>query len=255
MKIKKIGIVGLGLIGGSLALKLLIEGYDVSAYDPNLKSNSVRLDSSKLVLNENLKFLDTCDLVFICVPLRHIVESIEEIQPYLKSGSIITDVGSVKSFVCDKVKEIFKRNDCCFVGGHPMAGTEKSGFENSFPELFEGKTWVLMSENEELKSVIEKTGAKVLITSAEKHDKAAALISHLPLLLSIGLLKTLENLSDQELKTLAMQMASTGFNGMIRLAKGNSVLNTDLLSLNKLNLKEAYERFLKEIWAVQDSNL
>ena len=145
-----------------------------------------------------------------------------------------------------------------------MAGTEKSGFANAFPELFENRPWALTppiqryedqpssgAENLELKMellehIISLTGARIIHCSAEEHDKAVSLISHLPLFLSICLLNTVNNLSDDAVRTLALSLASSGFDSMTRLARGNPVLNADLLTLNELEVLNAYKNFLNE---------
>lgn len=254
-KNKNIGIIGLGLIGGSLALKLIEQEYKVYGFVRDLarfKSSqkvSSQTEKSFAKLTENFEDLKDCDIVFVCTPLRLISGTLREIQPFLKPNSITTDVGSVKSLICEESKKFF-RSDCFFVGGHPMAGTEKAGFNNSFPELFESKKWVLIEDKSlapelisPLKKIINSTGAIIVETDAHKHDQAVAYISHLPLLLSIGLLETVNSIETQELKDLALDLASSGFESMTRLAKGNQVLNEDLLSLNLEQINTCFRDF------------
>ena len=131
-----------------------------------------------------------------------------------------------------------------------MAGTEKIGFENAFAELFTNRPWALMTEAQkfpELIELISLTKANIIFTAAQEHDQAVSLISHLPLLLSIGLLNTVNNYADSNIKDLALQLASSGFDGMTRLAKGNQVLNEDLLKLNSSQIQKAYLQFCQEI--------
>ena len=246
-----IGIIGLGLIGGSLALTLAAQNKKVVAIVQN-PSEILAKHNFELVTN-NLEALNQCDLVFICTPLNSIPALIQTIQPYLKSNCCVSDVGSVKSFICQTALN-YMRPDCSFIGGHPMAGTEKAGFENAFAELFEGKTWALIGNNLQnnlLTNTIESTGAKIIWTKAAEHDKAVSLISHLPLMLSMGLFNTLENLADPEIKKLAQSLASSGFAGMTRLAKGNSELNHDLLHFNQAEIKLAYNQFMIEVERIQ----
>jgi arogenate dehydrogenase (NADP+) len=244
----KIGIVGLGLIGGSLALRLAAEGFKIVAVvrdTQNFAQTPFELVSS------NPKELANCDVVFVCVPLNAVVQTLQDMQPYLKSGAIVSEVGSVKGFICEAAAELM-RKDCYFIGGHPMAGTEKVGFANAFATLFEDRPWALMQNNyaeqtQTLSQIVQKTGAKLLLTNPQEHDKAVALISHLPLLLSMSLLNTIENLQDQKLKELALSLASSGFESMTRLAKGNQELNKDLLKFNEKNLQESTDEFVKTL--------
>ncbi len=236
----KIGIISLGLIGGSLALRLIEQGFDVYAFTTN---KNLILKNGKAFTNyEKLK---ECNIVFICSPLNKILDILKEIQVYITANTIISDVGSVKSFICKEAQQII-RSDCEFIGGHPMAGTEKQGFENAFPSLFENRSWVLMKENKLLESIIQKTNANIVYTCPEKHDQAVAFISHIPLLLSLGLHNLIENIKDPEIKELAQNLASTGYEGMVRLAKGNQTLNQDLLYFNKENINIIFEEFLQE---------
>jgi arogenate dehydrogenase (NADP+) len=255
---KRIAVIGLGLIGGSLALNLAAQGAKIIGF---VKNKFDFTNAPFELVTQEYEHLKTCDLIFICTPLNKITRIIEEVQPYLKTGALLTDVGSVKDPICRAATKIM-RHDCHFVGGHPMAGTEKSGFANAFPELFKGRPWALvppsplnsgnntesnLNVNQELlKQAIECTGAKLVLTDAQKHDKAVALISHLPLLLSLGLLNAVNNLKDAELKELALILASSGFEGMVRLAKGNPELNRDLLQFNRKQVQEAFEAFLSE---------
>jgi arogenate dehydrogenase (NADP+) len=241
-----IGVIGLGLIGGSLALRLAKEGINILAFSRSLNPNTENTPF-KWVGND-LSRLNECQIVFICSPISSICTTLEKIAQYLKPGTIISDVASVKSEIVEFATKNF-RKDCFFIGGHPMAGTEKQGFANAFPELFEGRPWVLIKDTENsqanahLEGVLKLTGAKVLWSDSQSHDRAVAYISHLPLLLSLKLLQTIQNISDPEIKTLAENLASSGFEGMVRLAKGNKELNEDILKNNDSNIKAVYKEF------------
>ena len=253
---KVIGIIGAGLIGGSLALNLAQQGLKVALLVRN-KQNFIDKNANKLKANsfyfisEDFSDLQKCDFIFICTPLREILNTLELIIPYLKPEVIITDVGSVKTNICQQAQLILAKTiNINFVGGHPMAGTEKIGFENAFAELFTNRPWALMTEAQkfpELIELISLTKANIIFTAAQEHDQAVSLISHLPLLLSIGLLNTVNNYADSNIKDLALQLASSGFDGMTRLAKGNQVLNEDLLKLNSSQIQKAYFQFCQEI--------
>ena len=201
----KIGVVGLGLIGGSI-FKALQDKYQVIGVSSSVKEENVSNDY------ETLK---SCDIVFVCTPM-----------------GVTLDVCSLKGFLTHK-KYKFK-----FIPSHPMAGTEHSGWENSFPELFKGAKWVItpidgkvLNEQEVLEGVIESTGAQVVITTPEEHDKAVALISHMPLIIAQALC---ENIKDNK---LAQTLASSGFRDTTRLALSNTQMANDMVTLNKENIE------------------
>ena len=201
----KIGVVGLGLIGGSI-FKALQDKYQVIGVSSSVKEENVSNDY------ETLK---SCDIVFVCTPM-----------------GVTLDVLGLKGFLTHK-KYKFK-----FIPSHPMAGTEHSGWENSFPELFKGAKWVItpidgkvLNEQEVLEGVIESTGAQVVITTPEEHDKAVALISHMPLIIAQALC---ENIKDNK---LAQTLASSGFRDTTRLALSNTQMANDMVTLNKENIE------------------
>ena len=241
---KKIGIIGLGLIGGSLAKKLHEKNMSILGFTRNKNSC---LDA-QFEVTENLENLKSCDLVFVCGPLSEILNTLQKIKNYLRPNCLVTDVGSVKTFICEQAPKILGEK-INFIGGHPMAGTEKQGFENSFPELFQNRPWVLTQENQKLKNLLEKTGSRVIYADPEEHDQAVAFISHLPLLLSISLKETINKINNPRIKFLAESLKSSGFESMTRLANGNEILNRDLLSLNKYNINKSlclFEELIQE---------
>ena len=262
-KIKRIVIIGLGLIGGSLAKALKAKGYHITgitkrAETINLarKQKAIDLGFTKL----NNKLLEQVDVVFICTPLKLISAYIKKISKLkLKKEIIVTDVGSTKSKICNFTKLLFSQSPALpfiFVGGHPMAGTEESGFRAAQIELFKKCAWVLtpLDDSEKtnkaievLQNLIEKIAAKPIITSPAKHDQAAALVSHLPLLASIGLCQMLKNLNDPKLCNLATMIASSGFRDMTRISGGNPEMNLGLLSSNLLQIKSLLPKYYKEL--------
>jgi arogenate dehydrogenase (NADP+) len=162
---------------------------------------------------------------------------------------IITDVASLKGFIIDFVNTSHKPIN--FIGGHPMAGTENKGFESSFSGLFQDSKWILTpskwSNNEQisdLKEIISELGAKVIIADAQEHDKAAALISHLPLFLSQSLFKLVKDFPNTNISKLAMSMASSGFRDTTRLAATNPELSSDILKENLLNVLSSFRELI-----------
>ena len=264
-KIKNIGIIGLGLIGGSLAKALKEKGYKIIGITKSPKT--IRLALKEKSINKGYtkltsKTLEYADLIFICTPLPLIKEYLNKISKLkLKNGVIISDVGSTKAEICDYAAKLFLTNVpstgrdksrpySFFIGGHPMAGTEKAGFISSKKNLFKTCAWILtpLGKNKQsvtdIKVVIKKIGAKPIVTSPEEHDQAAGLISHLPLLVSIGLCEMVKKSS---LIKLASSIASSGFRDTTRIASGNPKMNSNLLTSNSSVLEKLLPICLKEL--------
>ena len=224
----KIGVVGLGLIGGSI-FKALRGKYDVIGFSSSVKEENVAQDYN---------LLKECDLVFVCTPMSVTLEILDKLETILRPETIVTDVCSLKSFVSKK-EYSYK-----FIPSHPMAGTENSGWDSSFPELFQGAKWVItpirgniIDEQEVLEKVIESMGAQVVITTPEEHDKAVALISHMPMVVAQALC---ENIKDNK---LAQELASSGFKDTTRLALSNLQMANDMIEMNRENIIKALDSF------------
>ena len=217
----KIGVVGLGLIGGSIFKDLISLGYDVLG---------VSKSQSGKYIYKNYDVLKDCSLVFVCTPMNQTLDILNELQKYLKPETIVTDVCSLKRFVA------LKDYSYNFIPSHPMAGTEHKGFENSFEGLFKGAKWVITKEGVQeniLIDVIKQLGATPIYTTPEEHDKAAALISHMPMLIAQAIFKTAQD------NKLALEMASSGFRDMTRLALSNTEMAKDMINLNSDNIEWA----------------
>ena len=222
----KIGVVGLGLIGGSI-FKSLMGKYSVVGVSSSVNEENVSQDYNSL---------KDCDLVFVCSPMSATLEVLDKLETVLRPETIVTDVCSLKGFVSKKCYS-YK-----FIPSHPMAGTENSGWDSSFPELFEGAKWVITplngevtNEQEVLEKVIESMGAKVIITTPDEHDKAVVLISHMPMVVAQALC---ENIKDNK---LAQELASTGFRDTTRLALSNLQMANDMVEMNRANIVESLE--------------
>ena len=221
----KIGVVGLGLIGGSI-FKNVLEGkkHDLIGVSRSVNEFNVSKDYA------NLK---GCDIVFVCTPMNVTLDILDKLDEILDEKTIVTDVCSLKEFVSKKTYN-YK-----FIPSHPMAGTEHQGWEYAFPDLFEGATWAVtpkedtdMKDFELLKSVIKEFGANVVITTPQEHDKAVALISHAPMLIAQALCKNIEN------NELAQTLAASGFRDTTRLAMSNVEMANDMVVMNRENIKD-----------------
>ncbi len=220
-----IGVVGLGLIGGSI-FKNLLEGKKHSVVGISRSVNEFNVSKDY----NNLK---GCDIVFVCTPMNVTLEILDKLNDILDEKTIVTDVCSLKEFVSKKSYN-YK-----FIPSHPMAGTEHQGWEYAFPDLFEGATWAVTPKNdtdmkdfEVLKTVIEELGANTILTTPQEHDKAVALISHAPMLVAQALCK---NIEDNE---LAQKLAASGFRDTTRLAMSNVEMANDMVVMNRENIKD-----------------
>lgn len=221
----KIGIIGLGLIGGSL-FKDLRKKYDVIAVSKS--QNGENIYKTYDVLKDR-------DLVFVCTPMNKTLAVLDELESVLSPETVVTDVCSLKKFVTGK--RLYK-----FIPSHPMAGTEHKGFENSFEGLFKGAKWVITGEeNPILTEVINFVGAKPVFTTAEKHDEAVAMISHMPMVIAQALMLCAKN------NPLALEIASSGFRDMTRLALSNEEMAYDMVSMNSQNIEQAILKLYKSI--------
>ncbi len=232
----KIGIIGLGLIGGSIFKDLKKLDYEVIAVSNSQTGEKIYKDYD---------ILKTCDIVFVCSAMNKTLEILDKLENILPPDTVVTDVCSLKKFVCTK-NRTYK-----FIPSHPMAGTEHKGYKNSFEGLFKGAKWVItpvFGKDERLVEIIEQLGAKPVITTPEKHDEAAALISHMPMVIAQAIFKTAQ---DNE---LALEIAASGFRDMTRLAMSNTEMANDMVQMNSDNIQTAILKLYKSIGDLTNSN-
>lgn len=224
----KVGVLGLGLIGGSI-LKALsaIKKYELIAVS---NSSYKKAEPFADVSSDDINTLKPCDIVFVCSKMSETNLSLEKLNGIVSSDTIVCDVSSIKSFL----KTDFNFN---FIQSHPMAGTEFSGFDHSFKELFIDAKWIISKNNPILEALIKEMGAKPLVIDSISHDTQTAEISHLPMLIAMALYDMAEDNSKK--------IASSGFRDMTRLAMTNSDLAYDMLKFNKENIETAYKKLIK----------
>ncbi len=229
----KIGIVSLGLIGGSILKSLSQSGYEIYAQTRNAHAIEAAKAYTPNVSN-NLEIIKDCGVVFVCSPMSKTVEILDSLENIVSNDAIVSDVCSLKSFVMQK------KRPYTFIGTHPMAGTEHSGFDASFAQLFDGAKWVItppegveQKKLSELVKIIETTGAKTIVSNPEEHDRAVALISHMPMLVAQALVKTA--MPD----SLAIKLAASGFRDTTRLALSNTEMARDMVMMNSKNITDA----------------
>lgn len=245
-------VIGLGLIGGSWAGALARMGWKVSAVDCD--ENSLRIAQSLEWITEGWgevpEILDV-DLVILALPLPLLPESLTKISGRVPEGVVVTDVGSIKT----EVFEISRRfPDLYFIGGHPMAGSEKKGFSAAHPELFKGYPYVLTPDPQCSEEVIQRfsellrsLGAQVIFRQHEEHDRQVALVSHVPHLLALALaLSALEGFPEGK----PLEMAGRSFRELTRLVDSSPEMWREILIRNApavLSSLEIWEGKIQEI--------
>ncbi len=228
MSFQTVGIIGLGLIGGSLAktIKKHMPTVQILSYDKN--QDALQQASSDKVIDGfshlSVSVLEPCDLIFLCAEVKENLELLNELKPYLSSRTIISDVGSVKEEVVDLIAaEGLAKH---FIGGHPMAGSEKSGYENATDFMFENVYYILTPTNETPAELTDSlceflSELKMLpkVMSPHKHDASTAAVSHFPHVLASSLVNVVAALDDEE-ETLK-QIAAGGFKDITRIASSS----------------------------------
>ncbi|MEG4074228.1 prephenate/arogenate dehydrogenase [Microcoleus sp. Pol14C2] len=255
-----IGIVGLGLIGGSIGLDLRLRGFNV--FGVSSRQQTCYRAQARGVVNEasiHLSLMAVADVVFICTPLGSIEPIVRDLVPYLSPDTIVTDVGSVKTPIVQAVSPLWPN----FVGGHPMAGTAESGIEAAMPDLFVGRPYVVTPTAQTPTLAVDKVeeiarllGAKVYRCEPEEHDRAVAWISHLPLMASATLVAACDREGDRHIVNLAQHLASSGFRDTSRVGGGNPELGVMVAKYNREELlrslsiyRDSLDEFITDIEA------
>ena len=247
----KIGIVGLGLIGGSIGLDLTKQGYDVVGVSRQQTTCNVALQNQ--VVSEasvDLAILAKTDLIFVCTPIANILSTIKRIIPYLSEKTIITDVGSVKNAIVATATQLWAN----FVGSHPMAGTAHQGIEAAEFNLFQDAPCVITpvdnTSNDAIVTVSriwEKLGCKIYKVTPEIHDQAVAWISHLPVMISSNLIASCVNHKNPEVIALAKKIASSGFRDTSRVGGGNVDLGLMMAQYNREQLLSCLNEYQENL--------
>ncbi|MFD1738542.1 prephenate dehydrogenase [Bacillus salitolerans] len=256
---KRILMIGLGLIGGSLALaikrnpEVTIVGYDIQKEQVN---KALSLHVIDVIGHDLLTEAEKADVIIISAPVVQTEEILKQLsRACLKEGVIITDVGSTKKQILDKSKQI-KQKNTYFIGGHPMAGSHKSGIEAAKGHLFENAFYILTpfestptEKLEELKSVLSGTKANFLQMSAEEHDRIASVISHFPHIIAASLVHNVASYQDSEHDL--SRLAAGGFRDITRIASSNPSMWRDILIHNREALLQLFTKWMEEMKKVQ----
>jgi prephenate dehydrogenase len=262
---KKVTVIGLGVMGASIGLAIKKRLIDVRVAGIVRREQHLQQALKMRVADEVYKDFNSeafkADLVIIAVPILSIIRMIEDIEPFLQKGTIITDIGSIKGLIAEQASRVYGKEHT-FIGSHPMCGSEKTGMEHADLRMFDNAPCILTpdvstdpDDTEKLSSFWKALGCRTLIMDASLHDRQISHISHLPHMLSSVLMnfgceqrKHYENLLD---------VAGTGFSDMTRLAEGNPSLWTDILEANRKNIIDSIGSFkegLEEILNILKKN-
>ena len=259
-KFNNIAIIGLGLIGSSLALA--IKKHKIAGSTTGYaRSTKTRQIAKKIKLVSRVettleKTVKNADLVIICTPLSSYKKLFSSIKPHLKKSTIITDVGSAKTKVMADVKKIIS-GEFDFIPAHPIAGTEKSGPEAGFAELFINR-WCIITPYKDankknitiVKKFWEKIGSSVEIMSPEHHDRVLAITSHLPHLIAYNIVNTAADL-ETVTKSDVIKYSASGFRDFTRIASSDPTMWRDIFINNKEAVLEMIGRFSEDLSVLQ----
>ena len=233
----KIGIIGLGLIGGSMAIDLRPLGHTILGV--SRRRETCEQAVVRGIVNDastDLSLMAAAEVVILCTPLGAIESTVKQLIPHLASTTVLTDVGSVKTSVVRTIAPYWHN----FVGGHPMAGTAESGLDAALSGLFINRPYVLTpiestppAATETVTKIAESLQAQVYQCRPEDHDRAVAWISHLPVVVSASLIAACTGEGDQTVLDLAKKLASSGFRDTSRVGGGNPELGVMMAKYNR----------------------
>jgi prephenate dehydrogenase len=238
-----VGVVGTGLIGGSIALAGTRAGYRVAFYEP--KSRAIESVLSGTVRAAGLDELaGSSDLIFIATPVSSIASVADHIAPFVRPGAIVSDVASVKAPVFKRLSEVFSGR-CIYIPSHPMAGSEKSGLEAARVNLFENAVTIISPDLCHDKGALERlthfwrdAGSIPLFVDVPAHDRLVAAVSHLPHLLAAILMRHAAEFASE-----GLSFVGNGFRDSTRIAGGSPELWTEILLANRTDLLTNLYRF------------
>lgn len=262
MLFNKALILGIGLIGSSLARNLkekeLVDTLVV--YDKN-KENLAKAENLGLadIYTDSIKEgASDADLIIFATPVCAFGDLAKEVAQYVKKGAMISDVGSVKQYSLQEIEKYLNKDiGVIVVGGHPVAGTEKSGPENGFTSLFKGRWCILTPDDNSTPEAIEKLtkmwescDMKVDTMEAPHHDKVMAAVSHLPQLIAYSIVGTVADLEGYEHKEI-IKYSAGGFRDFTRIAGSDPTMWRDIFLTNKQTVLELIQRFIEDLVALE----
>ena len=247
----KIGIIGLGLIGGSLAIDFRQLGHTILGVSRQPITAEQAIARGMVdQAGTDLKLMATAEVVFLCMPLGAIQSTVEQLLPHLSPQTVLTDVGSVKASVVEAIAPRWQN----FVGGHPMAGTAESGLDAALSGLFTNKAYVLTPIDSTPPDAVEIVAelarslhCQLYQCNPADHDRAVAWISHLPVMVSSSLIAACLQESDPTVLDLAEKFASSGFRDTSRVGGGNPELGLMMAKYNQQALLQSLYGYRQQL--------
>lgn len=252
----RVTIIGLGLVGGSwgLALKALgFQGRRVGCDRAEVLKRALEAGVVDEGEENPRAAVRGADLVILATPVGTILDLLPQLKPSVKPGALVTDVGSTKRLICRRGAEVFD-GEALFLGGHPLAGKERSGLESADAKLFESARYVLTPLSpdhlsdprvQSFTGLLEKLGAQPFVTDPSSHDRAVAFLSHLPQLLSTGLASLIAEQGAEDF--LPAELAASGFRDVTRLAESPYNVWRDICLTNIENIQSALESLIEKL--------
>lgn len=252
------GFIGLGLIGGSIAraLKEYNENIKIIAYDINTDSlKQAQKDRVADVITDSIdEHFSTCDYIFLCAPVQKNDDNLNAVKKFMSPSCLLTDVGSVKSTIHEAIHEAGLEH--CFIGGHPMAGSERTGYINSKASLLENAYYILTPTEsvpgnrlEEYRELVTHMNAIPLILDYRKHDYVTAAISHLPHVIAASLVNLVKD-SDYEDGIMKL-IAAGGFKDITRIASSSAVMWQQICLTNTENISTLLQRYIDSLCSIK----
>ena len=268
LKFESVLIIGVGLIGSSLARAIREHGLAGKIYGLDTSSTNLEKCNELAILSEGADLIDCFseqfDLILICSPLSTYKSIFASLNSYITQDTLVTDVGSTKMSVIRDFKETVTNNYIQFLPSHPIAGLEKSGAEFGFSQLFVNRFCIITPINNTnnainvIKQFWTAIGMKIEIMDAERHDKVLAMTSHIPQLIAYSIVSTATEL-ETALKDEVIKYSAAGFRDFTRLAGSDPIMWRDVYSLNKNAVLEMLSKFTKDLStlqkAIQDDDL
>ncbi len=250
----KIGFLGLGLIGGSMAkaIRQYYPSYEIIAFDKN--KETLALATQESVIDVACTSIDdnfaNCDYIFLCAPVSYNTAYLKQLKKYVHGDCILTDVGSVKSSIHKEV--IALDMEANFIGGHPMAGSEKSGFVNSKAMLIENAYYILTptakvdaARVEEYRAFVESVKALPVVLSYEEHDYITGVISHLPHIIAATLVNFVKDSDSKD--EIMKHLAAGGFKDITRIASSSPTMWQHICLKNEENIVAILEQYIAKL--------
>ncbi|MDD2981354.1 MAG: prephenate dehydrogenase [Hespellia sp.] len=252
MESKKIGFIGLGLIGGSIAraIRQYYPDYTIVAFDKNRETLALAVQEG--IINSSTSSIDDtflhCSYIFLCAPVAYNTAYLKQVQGYISDSCILTDVGSVKTSIHKEVIALDMETN--FIGGHPMTGSEKIGFPNSKAMLLENAYYVLTpsakvsaEKVETYKAFIESLKALPIVLDYNQHDYVTGAISHLPHIIASSLVNFVKDSDTQD--ALMKNLAAGGFKDITRIASSSPVMWQQICLVNRENISQILGNYIE----------